>query len=71
MAAYSGKQRAVLLYFTLLHAPSQHTCCCPAPALAMVPLPSMLKELGAANPKTLYAFIGRVWPQGRSLLGQD
>ena len=36
MAAYGGKQRAVLLYFTLLHAPSQHTCCCPAPALAVV-----------------------------------
>ena len=36
MAAYGGKQHAVLLYFTLLHAPSQHTCCCPVPALAVV-----------------------------------
>ena len=36
MAAYSGKQRAVLLCFTLLHAPSQHTCCSPGLASAVV-----------------------------------
>ena len=42
MAAYVGKQRAVLLYFTLRHAPSQHTCCSPGPVLAVVSLPSML-----------------------------
>ena len=42
MAAYGGKQRAVFLYFTLRHAPSQHTCCSPGPALAVVSLPSML-----------------------------
>ena len=71
MTAYGGKQRAVFLCCMLRHAPSQHTCCSPRPALAVVPLPSMLEELGAANPKTLYAFIGRVWPQGRSLLGRD
>ena len=64
MAAYSGKLHA---------APGPVTAHVlqPVPALAVVPLPSMLEELGAANPKTLYAFIGRVWPQGRSLLGRD
>ena len=41
MAAYGGKQRAVFLCCTLHSAPSQHTCCSPGPALAMVPLPSM------------------------------
>ena len=41
MAAYGGKQRAVFLCCTLRHAPSQHTCCSPGPALAVVPLPSM------------------------------
>ena len=41
MAVYGGKQRAVFLCCTLRQAPSQHTCCSPRPALAVVPLPSM------------------------------
>ena len=61
MAAYGGKQCAVFLCCTLRHAPSQHTCCCPGPTLAMVPFPSMHQEPGAANPKALYALIGRGW----------
>ena len=65
MAAYGGKQRAVFLCCTLRRAPSQHTCCSPIPALAMVPLPSMHQEPGAANPKTLYIPKGRGWPEGR------
>ena len=59
MAAYSGKQRAILLYLTLRHASSQHTCCRPAPAPAVVPLSSMLEELSAANPRQLtHSWVG-------------
>ena len=59
MAAYSRKQRAVFMCCTQRHALSQHTCCSPGPAPAMVPLSSILEELSAANPRQLtHSWVG-------------
>ena len=51
MAAYGGKQRAVFLCCTLHSAPSQHTCCSPGPALAVVPSPPCTRSRAPLIPR--------------------
>ena len=57
MAAYGGEQRAVLLYFTMCDALSQHTCCSPGPALAVVSPIHCSRSWAPPTPRH-YAFKG-------------